>query len=460
MLKIYNSLTQKKEEFKPIDDKKVKLYVCGLTVYDYCHLGNARTFISFDNVVRYLKYRGYDVHYIRNITDIDDKIIKRANENNVACKEITSKFINALHDDFKALGLLEPNEEPKATTFIDQIIQMVKTLVDKGYAYVGKNGDVYYEVRKFKGYGKLSHRNIDDLESGARVEVSHAKRDPLDFVLWKLAKPGEPAWESPWGAGRPGWHIECSSMSTTCLAPNIDIHGGGKDLIFPHHENEIAQSEAATGQPFVNYWMHGGYLEVDKAKMSKSLGNFFTLRDILKQYHPEVIRYFMASSHYRSPLNYTQDSLEQAKVSLARLYNAMRGVNMSHTVPADTAFEQQFIDAMDDDFNTPKALSVLFEISKEINKLKDKDKKKSEGLSALLKQLGGLIGILQENPDSFLQGGSESDLSDDDIDRLMTERTQARQSKDWARSDQIRDELAQKGIVLEDGAVGTTWRRA
>lgn len=459
MLVIYNSLTRQKEAFKPITPGKVNLYVCGMTVYDYCHLGHARTMIAFDVVVRYLRFLHYDVHYVRNITDIDDKIIQRANENNEDYQNLTARFIQALHDDSDALGLLRPDEEPRATAFMPQIIKMIQKIIDNGYGYVGANGDVYYDVRRFKPYGQLSGRQLDQLRSGARIEVSESKRDPLDFVLWKLAKPGEPSWESPWGAGRPGWHIECSSMSTQCLAPQIDIHAGGQDLIFPHHENEIAQSEAVTGKKFVNFWMHGGHLQVDKIKMSKSLGNFFTIRDVLNKYPPEVVRYFVTSSHYRSQLNYSEESLQNAKQGLNRLYLSLQGVDLSAPFDESDPYVVRFKETMDDDFNTPAALSVLFEISKEINKLKDKDEEKSSHLAACLKSLGAILGILQEAPESFLKGEEENDLSSSDIEGLIAERNQARQDKNWQRADEIRDQLLEQGIILEDAAGQTTWRR-
>lgn len=461
MLKIYNSHTGQKEIFKPIEPGKVKLYVCGMTVYDYCHLGHARTLIAFDVVVRYLRFRGFDVRYVRNITDIDDKIIKRAQENEEDFQVLTARFIDALHEDCRALGLLTPDEEPCATQFMDQIIQMIQKIMDNGYAYVGLNGDVYYDVRRFKSYGELSHRDLDKLRSGARIEVSEAKNDPLDFVLWKLAKPAEPSWDSPWGKGRPGWHIECSSMSMSCLASQIDIHGGGKDLIFPHHENEIAQSEAATGKKFVNVWMHGGHLQIDKTKMSKSLGNFFTIREILEKHTPEVVRYFVISSHYRSQLNYSEESLYNAKLSLIRLYTALRGLSVSHDVVEQGEYQKRFIEALDDDFNTPEALAVLFDLAKEINKLKLEDKKRAIQLSGCLKQLGSVLGILQEEPETFLKNSADLQLSHDEIqqiEQLILARNEARKNKEWARADQFRDELAKLNVVLEDSSIGTKWR--
>jgi cysteinyl-tRNA synthetase len=359
MLKIYNSLTQQKDEFKPLVPGKISLYVCGVTVYDYCHLGHARTYAAFDVIIRYLRSEGFDVTYIRNITDIDDKIIKRANEQKIPFTELVDRFTKAMHEDFLAIGLSVPNKEPRATEFIPQIIKMIETLVANGSAYVASNGDVYYNVRSFKDYGCLAHRDIDKLESGARVEINDVKADPLDFVLWKLAKPDEPKWPSPWGEGRPGWHIECSAMSTGVLGDTIDIHGGGKDLIFPHHENELAQSEAATHQKFVNVWMHAGFLQIDKEKMSKSLGNFFTIRDLLAEHAPEVLRYFLITSHYRSPLQYSDSVIEQCRNALERFYTALRGLPSAPALE-NSEYEKQFKEAMNDDFNTPISFSVLF----------------------------------------------------------------------------------------------------
>ena len=459
MLKIYNTLSKTKEAIKPIQKGKVNLYACGMTVYDYCHIGHARTMIAFDIVVRFLRYLGYEVKYVRNITDVDDKIIARANENKENYQDLTARFINAMHEDGEKLGLLLPDEEPKATENIPLIINMVETLLKKGYAYVGEDGDVYYDVTKFKEYGKLSHRNLEEMQSGSRVEVAKSKRNPLDFVLWKLAKPGEPSWESPWGKGRPGWHIECSVMSTHCLANHFDIHGGGIDLVFPHHENEIAQAEAATGEKFVNTWMHVGHLQVDKKKMSKSAGNFFTIREILEQYDPEVIRYFMISGHYRSPISYSEEALNKAKKSLERLYLAIREVKEGESLK-DSAYEKRFIAAMEDDFNTPEALSVLFEIVRKINILDDKSKVNK--LGNLLRKLANLLGILEKSPESFLKRNVKCDLQpieESEINLLIEKRNQARKDKNWAESDRIRDELSSKGIVIEDGPSGSTWRR-
>lgn len=457
MLKIYNSLTQQKEIFKPLQEGKVKIYVCGPTVYDYAHIGNARTYAGFDVVIRYLRWRGYDVTYVRNITDIDDKIIKRANENKESFQAVVERFTQAIHEDFNALGLLTPNHEPRATEYVPHIIALIERLLENGFAYVADNGDVYYDVRKFKSYGCLAHRDIDKLESGARVEINDIKRDPLDFVLWKLAKPGEPYWESPWGIGRPGWHIECSAMSTRLLGDHFDIHGGGKDLIFPHHENEIAQSEAATKQKFVNIWMHAGYLQIEKEKMSKSLGNFFTIRDILANYAPEVLRYFLITSQYRSPIHYSENALTQARNALTRFYTALRDLPNAEAL-TDTEYEKNFIDAMDDDFNTPIAFSVLFELAHEVQRAREKDMQLAAQYGALLKALGGVFGILQDDPNTFLQSGAE-DLDVARIESLIAARNQARANKNWAEADRLRAELTAMSVVLEDGGGATTWKR-
>lgn len=455
MLKIHNTLTREKDNFQPLQANKVGIYVCGVTVYDYCHMGHARTYTSADVIVRYLSWRGYDVNYVRNITDIDDKIIKRANENKEDYNEVTKRFINAMQEDFAALGLSLPNHEPRATEFIPQMIRLIETIIKNKHAYVGDNGDVYFDVRSFGNYGCLSHHNIEQLESGARVEVSEVKRDPLDFVLWKLAKPGEPSWDSPWGKGRPGWHIECSAMSMQLLGEQFDLHAGGRDLIFPHHENEIAQSEAASGRKFVNTWMHAGFLQIDKEKMSKSLGNFVTIRDVLKDHAPEVLRYFLIANHYRSPLVYTEDSLLQAKQSLARFYTALRFLPESNPVK-NSVYEKEFIEAMDDDFNTPIALSVLFELAHEIQRLREKNPESAAEHGALLKSLAGVLGILQSDPEAFFQSG---DVDAAKIEALIAARQQARVDKNWAEADRIRKELADMAIVIEDGASGTTWKK-
>ncbi len=462
MLQIYNSLTRQKELFTPIEPGKVRMYVCGMTVYDYCHLGHARVLVAFDVAVRYLRACGYQVTYVRNITDIDDKIIQRAVQNGEDFNTLTARFIQAMHEDSAALGVLPPDIEPRATQSIDDIVAMIATLMDKGFAYAAGNGDVYYDVSRFTTYGGLSGEQQEDLRAGARVEVDEAKDDPLDFVLWKAAKPGEPSWPSPWGAGRPGWHIECSAMSTRCLGDHFDIHGGGMDLKFPHHENEIAQSEAATGHKFVNVWMHNGFVRVNEEKMSKSLGNFFTVREILTRYRPEEVRYFILASHYRSPLNYTEDNLDQARAALARLYTALRGLGAA--AQTDENYQQRFNAAMDDDFNTAEALSVLFSLANECNRVRVDDPTRAERLAATLRRLGGLLGILQEDPDSYLQGvpsaGTEQPGPDtDEIEALIVQRLAARQAKNWAESDRIRDLLKAQGVVLEDGAQGTTWRR-
>ena len=461
MLKLYNSLTRAKEIFTPLEPGKVRMYVCGMTVYDYCHLGHARVMVVFDVLARYLRMKGFEVTYVRNITDIDDKIIQRAAETGVPFETLTDRFTEAMHEDERALGCLPPDEEPRATRSISAIIDMIQRLIDKGYAYVGENGDVYYAVGKFEGYGKLSGKKPEELRAGARVEVNESKRDPLDFVLWKRAKPGEPAWDSPWGPGRPGWHIECSAMSTTCLGAHFDIHGGGADLQFPHHENEIAQSEGATGEPFVNYWIHAGFVRVDKEKMSKSLGNFFTIREILKQFPGEVVRFFILTSHYRSPLDYSHESLEKARAGLTRLYTALRGLA---PVPPEAArlegdpWLERFQAAMDDDLNTPGALAVMFDLAKEINRLREKDPGEAARLGAILKFMGNTLGILTQEPEAFLKGGRET-LPPQEIEDLIRAREQAREARDWATADRIRDRLKAQGITLEDTPQGTLWRR-
>jgi cysteinyl-tRNA synthetase len=476
MLQIHNNLTKRKEPFTPIDPSNVRMYVCGMTVYDYCHLGHARVLVVFDVVNRYLRkvFGAGHVTYVRNITDIDDKIIKRANDNGEEIDALTGRFIVEMHRDAEALGVLPPDEEPRATRHMDEILAMIQALVDKGYAYQADNGDVYYDVARFEGYGKLSGKQLEDLRAGARVEIAEAKRDPLDFVLWKSAKPGEPYWESPWGNGRPGWHIECSAMSTCCLGNHFDIHGGGLDLQFPHHENEIAQSEAATGEQFVNVWMHNGFVRVDEEKMSKSLGNFFTIREVLEKYDPEVVRYFILSSHYRSPLNYSDHHLDTAKASLTTLYTALRGLDVSSAAPDDSDFEKRFNAAMDDDFNTPEAIAVLFELAREMNRLRGSHEAQAGSIGALLKRLSGYLGLLERDADDFLKGriatitanqfeaGDTQNaliITEGTIEALIAKRLEARANKDWAEADRIRDELAGQGIVLEDGAGGTTWRR-
>ncbi|WP_275096803.1 cysteine--tRNA ligase [Sedimenticola hydrogenitrophicus] len=459
MLKIYNDLTNQKQAFVPLEPGKVKMYVCGMTVYDLCHLGHARVMVVFDVVYRYLQAQGYDVTYIRNITDIDDKIINRANENGEPIAALTERFIQAMHEDAAALGVLEPDSEPRATAHIAEIIAMIERLLANGHAYVATNGDVYYAVDSFQGYGKLSGKTLQDLQAGARVEVGDQKRNPLDFVLWKAAKPAEPAWDSPWGAGRPGWHIECSAMSTCCLGDTFDIHGGGADLTFPHHENEIAQSEGATGKPFVNYWMHNGFVRINDEKMSKSLGNFFTVREILARYQAEEVRYFILTSQYRSPLHYDDEHLDNARGALTRFYTAMRGLPVAEPAGGE-AFAERFLAAMDDDFNTPEALAVLFELVREINRVRAEDEGRAAALAGELRRLGGVLGILQDDPEHYLRGGDvDSGLSDARIEELIQQRQDAKAAKNWAEADRIRDQLKEQGVVLEDSPQGTTWRR-
>ncbi|MDE2346829.1 MAG: cysteine--tRNA ligase, partial [Gammaproteobacteria bacterium] len=435
--------------------------VCGLTVYDHMHLGHARMLVVFDVVARWLRESGYRLTYVRNITDIDDKIIKRAAENREPIDSLTARFIAATHEDEAALGVLPPDQEPRATQSMGAILDMIGELLRKGFAYQGGNGDVYYSVSRFKDYGHLSGKRLEDLRAGERVEVDEAKRDPLDFVLWKATKPGEPSWPSPWGAGRPGWHIECSAMSTAALGNHFDIHGGGMDLQFPHHENEIAQSEAATGEHFANLWMHNGFVNIDDEKMSKSLGNFFTVREILKKYKPEVVRYFILNSHYRSPLNYSDQSLDVAAAGLARLYTALRGITPSRA-PKKSEFRERFAAAMDDDFNTPVAISVLFDLARELNRQRDVGADESAESAALLMELGGLLGILKSDPELYLQSGApdSAGLSGEKIKALIAARNAARNKRNWAEADRIRDELATAGVLLEDAAGKTTWRRA
>jgi len=462
MLKLFNSLTRQKDEFVPIESGKVRIYVCGMTVYDLCHLGHARVLVVFDVIVRHLRSLGYDVTYVRNITDIDDKIIARAQQNAEPINELTERFINAMHEDADALGVLRPDFEPRATESMDDILGMIQRLIDKGYAYQGENGDVYYSVSTFGDYGRLSGKRVDELRAGARVDIEQAKRDPLDFVLWKAAKPAEPSWPSAWGDGRPGWHIECSAMSTQCLGAHFDIHGGGMDLQFPHHENEIAQSEAATGDRFVNYWVHNGFVQVDKEKMSKSLGNFFTVREILLRYQPEEIRYFILSSHYRSPLNYSDENLDKARGALQRLYTALRDCEVAKGSAPEAAYEQRFQAAMNDDFNTPEALAVLFELTRAMNRAREQGDGESARLAHTLQELAGRLGILQSDPETYLRsrhGETEQGPSDQEIDALIARREQARSDRDWQEADRIRDQLTELGVVLEDSSGGTLWRR-
>ena len=461
MLKIYNTLTNKKEKFQPIDPKNIGIYVCGMTVYDFCHMGHARVLVMFDVITRHLRRNYPNVNYVRNITDIDDKIINRALENNEDIYSLTNRFINAMHEDETALGVLSPDIEPRATDSIDQMIKMIESLTKQGLAYQGTNGDVFYSVRKFKDYGKLSGKNLDDLISGARVDVESNKQDPLDFVLWKKAKLGEPKWESPWGEGRPGWHIECSAMSTHFIANQFDIHGGGMDLTFPHHENEIAQSEGSNNCKFVNTWMHIGFVNINDEKMSKSLKNFFTIRSVLDNYDGETLRYFLISSHYRSPLNFSDVNIESAKSALKRLYNAIKGAPLTEKVQDQKNltfdYEGRFNDALNDDFNTPIALSILFEIAKQVNIERSKNPNLSASLVQLLIKLGNYLGILKYEVNDYLHQGSE--LSEVEISKKIDAREHARASKEFAMSDQIRDELLALGIILEDSIDGTTWRR-
>jgi cysteinyl-tRNA synthetase len=457
MLSLYNSLTNQKEIFKPIKPEEVSLYVCGMTVYDFCHLGHARVMVIFDVINRWLKLSGYNVQYIRNITDIDDKIILKAAEENITIKELTEKFIMEMNKDSDALGVLRPDSEPKATNHIDDIIDMIKILIGKGFAYVGDNKDVYFSVSDFKGYGKLSGKTLKDLRAGNRVDIDRNKKNNFDFVMWKSAKKDEPSWESPWGAGRPGWHIECSAMSNKILGNHFDIHGGGQDLQFPHHENEIAQSEAANDCKMANYWLHNGFVKIDDEKMSKSLGNFFTIRSILKNYLPEVVRFFILRAHYRSPLNYSDIQLDDAKQGLTRLYLSIRNKTKSQKSEIDWAnnYATKFKAALDDDFNTPAAIAVLYELANEINK--DKDNQKIE----LLVNLANSIGILTMNPEDFLQGVMLSTIGDDGliIGDLIKERDSAKKNKDYEEADRIRKLLLENDILLEDTAEGTIWRQ-
>jgi cysteinyl-tRNA synthetase len=453
MLKIYNSLTRAKESFVPISEGKVGMYVCGMTVYDYCHLGHARVMVVFDIAKRWLCATGFAVTYVRNITDIDDKIIRRAAENNEPIDALTGRFIQAMNEDAAALGVLKPDLEPRATDNVPQMLDLIGQLTQKGMAYQAKNGDVYYAVREFPGYGKLSGKSLDELHAGERVEVDVNKRDPLDFVLWKSAKPGEPSWDSPWGKGRPGWHIECSAMSERYLGEHFDIHGGGQDLQFPHHENEIAQSEGAHGHAFVNYWVHNGFVRVDDEKMSKSLGNFFSVREVLARYDAEVVRFFILRAHYRSPLNYSDQHLDDAKAALTRLYTALKAVP-AKAAPIDWKQPPaaRFREAMNDDFNTPEAVAVLFDLANEVNR------NRSELAAEQLKSLAAVLGLLQREPAAFMQGEGAG-LTAVVIEQRIADRVAARKARNFTESDRIRDELLADGIILEDGPAGTTWRR-
>jgi len=475
MLKIYNTLARSKQEFVPIEPGRVRMYVCGMTVYDYCHLGHARVMVVFDMVQRWLRSSGFDLTYVRNITDIDDKIIRRALENGESIGELTQRFINFMDEDAAALGVQKPDQEPRATEHIAGMLHLIEVLQGRGLAYQAAGGDVNYSVRKFSGYGKLSGKSLDELRSGERVDADPGKQDPLDFVLWKKAKEGEPFWQSPWGAGRPGWHIECSAMSNKLLGEHFDIHGGGQDLQFPHHENEIAQSEGAHGGTFVNYWMHNGFVRVDDEKMSKSLGNFFTIREVLGRYDAELVRFFILRAHYRSPLNYSDQHLDDARSALARLYTALKGVAPAGdgVVDWNDDYAARFRSAMDDDFNTPEAVAVLFELASEVNRGGGAAK------AALLRALGGVIGLLQRDAAAFLQGRQDGAVSAAEdlarsekessgtapfgaerIDALIAQRAAAKKTKDYAEADRIRQELLAAGIVLEDSAQGTSWRRA
>lgn len=461
MLKIYNTLTRQKELFKPLIAGKVGMYVCGITIYDYCHIGHGRTFVAFDTVARYLRFSGYDLTFVRNITDVDDKIIKRANENGETCDQLTTRFTDAMHKDFDALNMLRPDIEPRVTDHMPEVITMIETLIAKKHAYVADNGDVLFSVESYADYGKLSGQNLDMLQAGARVneQEKQNKNNPLDFVLWKMAKPDEPFWVSPWGKGRPGWHIECSAMNNKHLGEIFDIHGGGSDLSFPHHENEIAQSCCAHHGEYVNTWMHSGMVQVDKVKMSKSLNNFFTIKDVLEVYDNESVRYFLISGHYRSQLNYSENNLKQARASLERLYTAIRDIDVSDaTLDKNSDYYLRFCCAMDDDFNTPEALAVLFDLTKEINRVKNDHKKRATELAFMLVTLANVLGLLYQDADQFMQG----DESDDEvtmIEALIKQRNDARANKDWSSADDARDKLVALNIVLEDGANGTTWRK-
>ncbi len=462
MLKIYNTLSRSKQEFKPIHAGKVGMYVCGITVYDLCHIGHGRTFVAFDVIARYLRYRGYDVNYVRNITDIDDKIIKRANENQQSIQELTEKMVSEMHCDFASLGILPPDVEPRATDHIADIIHLIQQLLDNGHAYIASHGDVMFDVLTDSTYGQLSRQDLQQLQAGARVDVAESKKNPMDFVLWKMAKEDEPGWDSPWGEGRPGWHIECSAMNGKHLGSHFDIHGGGADLMFPHHENEIAQSTCAHGGQYVNYWMHSGMVMVDREKMSKSLGNFFTVRDVLQHYDAETVRYFLMSGHYRSQLNYSEDNLEQARASLERLYTAIRyqAQGEGDVSDLDNEYQRRFNEAMDDDFNTPEAYSVLFDLAREINRLKTEQPQQAQALASQLRSLGGILGILQQDPEQFLQRGSQAQDGDVAlIESLVKMREKARNDRDWARADIARDKLNALGIIVEDGSAGSSWRR-
>ena len=454
-IKFYNSLTNQKEDFVPIREGEVGVYVCGMTVYDNCHLGHARAMMAFDILARYLRYQNYKVNFIRNITDIDDKIIERANENKETIDALTDRTIASMQEDFSKLGLEIPTNEPRATDHIEGMIAMISTLIDKGHAYHSEGGDVFFAVRTFPEYGKLSNKNIDDLNPGSRIEEDDSKKDPLDFVLWKSAKPNEPSWDSPWGLGRPGWHIECSVMSLENLGKHFDIHGGGPDLLFPHHENEIAQSECASDHKFANYWMHSGLLKINGEKMSKSLGNFAMLKDLFASYHPEVIRYYLISSHYRSSLNFDNESLDQARSALTRLYQAISVAPSQESDLHDDSVKE-FIHSMNDDLNTPEALSTLFGLAKLINS--SQDAQDQSMYASTMRELGKVLGLLNDSSEAFLQYGAK--LTDEEISKKIDERNQARDNKDFQKADQIRDELAAQGILLDDSSDGTSWKKS
>jgi len=464
MLKIFNTLSRQKEIFQPIHAGKIGMYVCGITVYDLCHIGHGRTFVAFDVIVRYLRYLAYDLTYVRNITDIDDKIIKRAAENNETCQQLTERMMIEMYRDFDALSILRPDEEPRATAHITEIIALIKKLIEGKHAYITADGDVVFAVKSAPNYGLLSRQNLKHLQAGVRVVIADGKEDPMDFVLWKRALPGDPSWDSPWGAGRPGWHIECSAMNAKQLGRHFDIHGGGSDLLFPHHENEIAQSTCAHGDPYVNYWMHTGMVMVKKNKMSKSLNNFFTIRDLLDHYDAETVRYFLMSAHYRRQLDYSEENLRQSRITLERLYIALRGTDeTASAAAAGENFEKRFRDAMDDDFNTPEACAVLFDIAREVNRLKTGDNAAASSLAATLRSMAQVLGLLTQKPEHFLQAVNHSEIAKDTeiakIGALIEQRNTARQQKNWALADEARHQLNEMKITLEDGPQGTTWRR-
>lgn len=465
MLKIFNTLSRQKEEFKPIHPGQVGMYVCGITIYDLCHIGHGRTFVAFDVVARYLRYLGYSLKYVRNVTDVDDKIIKRAAENGETCDQLTTRMLCEMHKDFDVLNISPPDVEPHATHHIKEIIELVQRLIEREHAYVVAGGDVMFAVDSYADYGLLSRQDLQQLQAGARVEVATEKRNPLDFVLWKMSKPYEPGWASPWGNGRPGWHIECSAMNGKQLGWHFDIHGGGSDLMFPHHENEIAQSSCAHGSPYVNYWMHSGMVMIDKEKMSKSSDNFFTIRDILSCYDAETVRYFLMSGHYRSQLNYSEENLRQARAALERLYIALRGTDDKAQPPDGGIFEARFRAAMDDDFNTPETYSVFFDLAREVNRLKSENNSvAADCMAAKLRELAGILGLLKQDPEQFLQSSTQADntITSEEIDKiegLIKQRNDARNAKAWALADVARDQLNNMGVVLEDGPQGTCWRR-